>query len=72
MKKHCTTYKFKDPLGPANKATQVWFAVMTNTSIKAEVIQLYIGKKFAEDEAVKLSGCVRMGVVYQGEFLEIN
>jgi hypothetical protein len=66
-----TVFKFKDPIGPANKASRVYFAVMSNVSRRAEVIELYIGEKFAVEQASKINGYVRKGIVFEDQFVEL-
>jgi hypothetical protein len=72
MIKTCTTYKFQDPMGAANKNNPVYFAVMSDATENAVVLGLYIGRKFAYDESDKVNGCVRKGIVYQDEFLALE
>lgn len=72
MTKTITTYKFQDPMGPANKANPVYFAVMSDATDNAVVLGLYIGRNFAYEESNKVNGCVRKGIIYQDEFLALG
>ncbi len=72
-KKVINVFEFKDQLTSANSDNRIYYAVMTDTTDNAVVIEMFTGKTFAQQYADKLpNACVRMGMVDRGRFIELD